>query len=91
MLETGTILVLRDVLPFRGVGKPAGVEISEKREMLDKSLTLLFSLLFSISLLFSFSDFPCFFGTFFLSFPRILGVPQDVFPFRGVGLPQIGV
>ena len=40
------------------------------------SLTLLNSLLFffSISLLFSFFDFPCFFFcAFFLSFPRILG------------------
>ena len=39
------------------------------------SLTLQ-SLLFSISLLFSLSDFPCSLGAFFLPFPRILGVPR---------------
>ena len=39
------------------------------------SLTLQ-SLLFSISLLFSFSDFPCFFCAFFSPFPRISGVPR---------------
>ena len=31
---------------------------------------------FAISLLSSFSDFPCLFCAFFLSFPRILGVPR---------------
>ena len=41
-----------------------------------KTTLTLQSLLFSISLLFSLSDFPCFFGAFFLSFPRISGVPQ---------------
>ena len=30
----------------------------------------------AISSLFLFSDFPCFFGAFVLSFPRILGVPR---------------
>ena len=46
------------------------------------------SLLFLISLLFSFSDFPCFFWAFFLPFPRILGVPRREKPllFFGVSL-----
>ena len=43
------------------------------------------SLLFSISLLFSFSDFPCFFLAFFLSFPRILGVPRREKPLLFLG------
>ena len=47
-----------------------------------RTLTLQ-SLFFSISLLFSFSDFPCFFVGFFLCFPRILGVPRFFFFFFG--------
>ena len=42
----------------------------------DVSALTLQSLLFSISLLFAFSDFPCFSLRFFLPFPRILGVPR---------------
>ena len=46
------------------------------------------SLPFSISLLFSFSDFPCLFGRFFLSFPRFLGASakRKTLAFFGVSL-----
>ena len=49
------------------------------------TLTLLFSLLSSISLLVLFSDSPCFFSVFFLPFPRILGVPQSEKPLLFLG------
>ena len=55
-----------------------------------KTSILPFSLLFSISLLFSFSDFPCFFFVAFpLSFPRILGVPQREKPLLFSGFPLL--
>ena len=53
------------------------------------ALTLtLQSLLFLISLLFSFSDFPCFFFGFFLSFPRYFrgSAKRNTLAFFGVSL-----
>ena len=48
------------------------------------------SLLFSFSMLFSFSDFPCFFFcAFFLSFPRISGVPRREKPLLFSGFPLL--
>ena len=45
------------------------------------------SLLFSISLLFLFSDFPCFLVRFSSLFPRILGVPRSEKPLLFWGKP----
>ena len=52
-----------------------GVDLSDIEFSGVSALTLQ-SLLFSIALLFLFSDFPCFFGAFLLSFAGILGVPR---------------
>ena len=53
------------------------------------SLTLQF-LLFSISLLLSFSDFPCLCCAFFLCFPRILRVPRRESPLFFSKIARVG-
>ena len=67
--------------------KPLNTSMSEKSL---NTLTLLFSLLFSISLLFSFSDFLAFFfAAFFLPSPRIVGVPRREKPLPFSGFPLL--
>ena len=56
--------------------KVASISIKMCKPQVCKFRTLIpLSLLFWISLLFSFCDFPCFLGAFLLSFPRIWGLP----------------